>query len=282
MPSVRLSAWLRPVFAAALLAGAAPGVAVADALEDAPPRDAGLTGAEIYRRVLKNRFESFNQDMNLTSGDRGGNEQRTDLRMTWQDWRDTEDKATNGFFSKTLVTYTAPFDIRYTSYLVIQKEAPPNDQFVYLPSRRRVRRVNLRGETIFGTDFSFEDIVPREFETATYKRMPDELVDGVPCFVVEATPKPEQNSEYSRFLLYVEKQHYVPIRTRYWSTAGVEVKELMSPPSSIQDFDGVFIPMRATMRNLTQDTYTVAEIEKLEANPELTKGTFDPRRLEGH
>ena len=265
-----------------LVLTALPSPVLAAAREDAQTGDAALSGSDIYRRVVQNRFRSFNQDMTLASGDRGGNEQHTQLRMTWQDWRDAEDKAVDGFFSKTLVRYTDPFDLRYTAYLVIHKDQPPNDQFVYLPSRRKVRRVNLRAETLFGTDFSFEDIVPREIESASYLRMPDEAVEGVSCFVVEATPKPGENSQYSRFLIYVEKQHSVPVRTRYWSESNVEVKELVSPPSSIQDFGGIFIPMKATMRNLQQDTYTVATVTKLEPNPELPKHTFDPRRLEAH
>jgi hypothetical protein len=279
-----LSTGRRRARAAALLLvlAALPSPVLAAAREDAQTGDAALSGSDIYRRVIQNRFRSFNQDMILASGDRGGNEQHTQLRMTWKDWRDAEDKAVDGFFSKTLVRYTDPFDLRYTSYLVIHKDQPPNDQFVYLPSRRKVRRVNLRAESLFGTDFSFEDIVPREIESASYRRMPDEAVEGVSCFVVEATPKPVENSHYSRFLLYVEKQHSVPIRTRYWSEANVEVKELVSPPASIQDFGGIFIPMKATMRNLQQDTYTVATVLKLEPNPELPKTTFDPRRLEAH
>ncbi len=256
--------------------------ALAQAKEDFSPPDAGLTGGDIYKRVVKNRFRTFHQDMRLRSGDRGGNEQSTGLRMTFQDVRGPDDKATDGIFSRTRIVYNDPFDIRYTAYLVIHNEKPPNDQFVYLPSRRKIRRVNLRAETIFGTDFSFEDIIPREFESATYARLPDEVVDGVPCFVVEATPNPDQNSEYSKFRLYVEKTRSVPIRTRYWSEAGVEVKELVSPVASIRDFDGVHVPMEATMRNLQQDTYTIATIEKMEPNPELPRGTFDPRKLEGH
>ncbi len=290
MPSVPRWAAAAGLALGAALAGAAaagpaedstPGAAAKPAAK-ARPAGAELSGDDIYRRVLDNRFRSFHQETTLVSGDRGGNEQTTKLRMTWQDWRDEQDQAVGGFYSKTLIVYSAPFDLRYTAYLVIQKESPPNDQFIYLPSKRRVRRANLRSETIFGTDFSFEDIVPREFESATYVRKADEEVDGVACFVVEATPKPDQNSEYSRFLLYIEKAHFVPIRTRYWSTAEVEVKELVSPASSIREFDGVFVPMTATMRNLQQDTYSVATVESLEPNPELTRTTFDPRRLEGH
>ncbi len=273
-----LSVGLLVVACLAALSRPAPGAA----REDAPAGGAALTGSDIYRRVVENRFRSFTQEMTLASGDRGGNEQHSALRMTWRDWRDAEERAVDGFFSKSLIVYTAPFDIRYTAYLVIYKDQPPNDQFVYMPSRRKVRRVNLRAETLFGTDFSFEDVVPREIESATYRRLADEPLEGVPCFVVEATPKPEENSQYARFLLYVEKEHAVPIRTRYWDRAGVEVKELVSPPASIRNFGGVFVPMQATMRNLQQDTYTVATIVKLEPNPELPAGSFDPRRLEGH
>lgn len=262
-----------------LLAGAG---SARGAAEDARPSDAALTGSDIYRRVIKNRFRSFAQEIALASGDRGGNEQRSRLQLKWQDVRDGEDRATDGVFSKSIVVYTEPFDLRYTAYLVIQRETPPNDQFVYSPSRRRVRRVNLRGENIFGTDFSFEDIIPREFESASYERRPDEAFEETPCFVVQAVPKPEQNSQYSRFLLYVDKQHSVPLRIRYWDAAGLEVKELISPPSSIREFDGVFVPMKATMRSLQQDTYSRAEIVKLEPNVPISPGTFDPRRLEGH
>lgn len=45
----------------------------------------------------------------------------------------------------------------------------------------------------------------------------------MPVFVVEATPKFPEDSEYSRFVLHVEKDHYVPIENHYWDTAGVEV-----------------------------------------------------------
>ncbi|CAG0949942.1 hypothetical protein MYXO_00139 [Myxococcaceae bacterium] len=274
-------------FAASLLVSAfALGVpdrpAQAQAKEDSAAADSHLTGADIYRRVVDNRFRSLMQELTLTSGDRGRNEQTTVLELTWQDVRDDEGRAVDGYYSKTRIVYTDPFDVRYTAYLVLQKEVPPNDQFVYLPSRRKIRRVNLRNETVFGTDFSFEDVIPREFESATYRRLPDEACEALRCFVVEATPKPDQNSEYSKLVLSVEKARSVPIRIRYWSTSGVEVKELVSPVDSIREFEGVFLPMQATMRNLVQETYTVATVDRVVPNPELARTTFDPRKLEGH
>jgi outer membrane lipoprotein-sorting protein len=142
--------------------------------------------------------------------------------------------------------------------------------------------VNLSGESLLGTDFSFEDVVPREVEGASHKRLPDEPQEGVPCFVVEAIPKAEVRSEYSRFVLYVEKEHYVPLRTRYWDSAGVEVKELRADPKSIRQFESAWIPMRAKMRHVIHETWTSIDTEKLEANPSLDEKTFEVRRLESH
>jgi len=250
------------------------------ALEDALPAEPD--GRTIYERVLENRFRAYEQTSRLVSGDRGGAEQESRLRMTWQSFRDGDGRPSAGVLSKSLVKYTHPFDLRYSGYLIQNNAGRPNDQFVYLASSRRIRRVNLRSEAVFGTDFTFEDVLPRELEEASYQRLPDEAVQGVACYVVDVTPTPESDSQYSRFLVAVEKLHFVPIRTRYWDERGVEVKELVADPAQIQEFGGVFIPMFLTMRNLQLDTYTSLHVEELLANPELEATTFDLRRLETH
>lgn len=244
--------------------------------------DEHLSGRDIYDRVLENRFTSVTQDATLSSADRAGREQVTKLRLHWKNYRDDNGDAPRGILSRTLVRYFHPFDIRHSGYLVIQNAGRRNDQFVYFPQRRKVLRVNLRTEAVFGTDFSFEDIVPREAQDATYRRLEDEYLDDVPVFVVEALPTPIADSEYSRFRMYIEKARYVPLRARYWDEAGVEVKELRVDRESISLFAGVWVPMRLTMRHLLHDSSTSLEVTHLEPNPDLPRATFSLPRLEGH
>lgn len=260
------------------------GEAQAAVVEIPPPLedDSQLTGRDIYDRVTANRFTSVVQESTLTSADRGGHEQTTKLQMHWKDFRDANGEAERGILSKTLVKYFYPFDIRYSGYLVIHNDERSNDQFVYLPERRKVVRVNLRSEAVFGTDFSLEDILPREAQDATYKRFDDAEIDGVPTFTVEAIPTEFANSEYSRFLVYVEKARYVPLRVRYWDEAGVEVKEMSVDRDSITFYDGVWVPMKVTMRHLLHETSTSLEVTRLEPNPELPRATFAIERLESH
>jgi Outer membrane lipoprotein-sorting protein len=246
----------------------------------APQHETPMSGRDIYARVLDNRFRAFTQESSLMSGDRSGRVQETRLRMSFKDFRDEQEHPVRGIVSKAIVQYTYPFDLRHTGYLIIQNFGRLDDQFVYLPARRRTVRVNLRGEAVFGTDFSFEDVIPRELEDATYRRLPDETWQGAPVYVVEATPTASYDSEYSKFVFYVDRQRFVPLRTRYWDGAGVEVKELIAPPEQVRDFDGVYVPMLMTMRNLMLESYTTLHITKLIPNPDLPEGTFEIRRLE--
>jgi hypothetical protein len=250
-------------------------------LEDALPPDAHLTGKEIYDRVAQNRFRSYIQEVSLFSSDRGGAEQETRLTVTWENFREKE-KSDKGILSKTVVRYTHPFEVMHSGYLIINNLERPNDQFVYLASRRRIRRINLAGENLFGTDFSFEDVVPRELEDSTYRRLPDAVVQDVPVFVVEATPRFNEDSEYSRFILHIEKQHYVPIENHYWDTAGVQVKKLNAQLDSLTDFGGVWMPMRVTMRHLLHESMTRMMVKEVIPNPDLPRRTFDIRTLETH
>lgn len=244
---------------------------------------AALTGRDIYQRVLDNSFDSLIQESTLVSGDRGGNAQESRFKMWFQDLRDAEAEQPRGtIIAKTLVQYTHPFDIRYSGYLILSRRDEVNDQFVYLSSQRRVKRVNLRGEAVFGTDFSFEDILPRQIEDADYKRLGDEPANGSDCFVIEATPKDHSQSEYSRLRIYIDKQRNVPLVTRYWDNRDVEVKELRVEPKQIEKIEGVWVPKHLTMRHLKLDSYTILELEQLDPNPPLTKTTFELRRLESH
>ena len=249
---------------------------------DAGPSGGELTAEEIYARVLENRFREFTQEARMASGDRAGRVQEARMTITFKDFRDAKERPVRGIASKVLIKYTHPFDLRHSGYLAIQNYARLDDHFLYLPSRRRTVRVNLHGKAVFGTDFSFEDVIPHELEDATYKRLEDTVLDDAPVYVVEARPTEVLDSAYSKFLFYVDKRRFVPLRVRYFDLAGVEVKELRARPQDIQDFDGVQVPMKITMKNLLLDSFTTFEVLRFDPNPHLPDSAFDLRRLETH
>jgi len=269
----------RPLLALFALLALLP---TARAGEDAMSGNDGLTGRQIYDKVLANRFDRSRQKIRLISGDRAENAQEARMEVLWKSWRDDKDQPRNGVLSKTVIRYTHPFDLRFTAYLVINNQDRGDDQFVYLPSRRRIRRVNLRGEPVLGTDFTFEDVVPREFEDAHYERLPDEYHDGAPRYVVVITPKAEANSEYSKLQSWVDRDNFVVLRTQYWNRDGVLVKEGIAPAAEVREFSGIFIPMHTEMRNVLSESWSKLYVDEFAPNVDIPDAEFDPRRLEGH
>ena len=257
---------------------ALPDVAAPVPSEDALP-DGAMSGREIYERVLANRFRASFQKERIVAADPGGATKETTLWTRWKDYRDEHGRPTDKVLSKTLVKYTAPRDVRHSGYLVIQKEDGPDDQFVYMKSARRVRRVAM-GESIMGTDFSLEDIVPRNIETSDYTRSVDEMIKDVACYVVEVVPRADADSDYSRLLVYVEKDHFVTLRTRYWDRDGVEVKVFDALPSTLTEVRGVWVATEGRMRSLVDGTTTTLYVDEIDPEAPTRDSIFSLSNLQ--
>lgn len=245
--------------------------------------DDGLTGDDIYTRVVANRFDAFEQTSSLRSGGENGRFQDVRLRLRYKNFSNDGGKVV----SKTIAKYFEPSDVRHLGYLVINKHKGPDDQFVYRPSARKVRRVNVRGEAIAGTDFSFEDVVPPEFGDGSHHRMPDDEIEGRPVFVVTVVPHASTESEYSKLRIAIEKDHYVPIQTHYWDNKRVLVKRLDADPTTISQHQArengelkqVWIVRHSRMTQLKLGTFTELNIAEFEADPKLRNRHFSEREL---
>jgi hypothetical protein len=261
--------------------GAEIEVPTAEEIEDAIPEGESLTGKEIYERFLENKLHSAVQHQKVVSTDPGGSTQTTRFWVRWKDYREEDDgEGPEGVLAKTLVKFSDPFDMRNTGFLMIMREDRASDQWIYSPSTRKIRRVKLRQTSVMGTDYTFADIAYENIEDADYRRLADEEIDHVEVYVVEAVTKPFVDSQYNRTMVYLEQEHYVPLRARYWDQSDVEIKELRAPASSLTEYDGVWVAAESTMYNLKEGTSSTLYIENLDPNPEIADHLFSVFRLE--
>jgi hypothetical protein len=248
-------------------------------VEDALPEGGSLTGREIFDRFLENRLHSAVQYQTVISRDPGGNEQRSRFWVRWKDYRDKDKKATDGVLAKTLVKFEDPQDMRQTGFLMVVNEDRSNDQFVWSPSTGKVRRIQLRGVGVMGTDYTFDDIAWKNVEDADYVRLPDEEIEGTPVYVLEVTAKPFVDSTYKTARTWIEKRHYVPLRTIYRDANGVDLREMRAPVASLHDFAGTWVATESTMSNLKEKTSTTVLVDKLDANVALFDRHFSTLQL---
>lgn len=260
--------------------------------EDAPsaaefdanlPEGGSLSGREIYERFLENEFRKSFQHMRVVSRDPGGGEQSTTFLLSVEDLRDAGEPDVYGVQARMLLEVTAPFDMRHTRYLMIAKDPGPDDEFVYQPSARRVRRVDLKRTPLLGTDYTFGDVAYYDLEDARYVRHPDSEIDGIPVYVIEAFVRDTREVEYHRTVSYLEQAHYVPLRIRYWDDHGVQVKELNAPHSGIRAFGEKWVATLSTMRDLLQNTSSTLYVDHVDTNPAFSPHFFTVARLnQGH
>jgi hypothetical protein len=169
--------------------------------------------------------------------------------------------------------------MRHTRYLLIAKDPGPDDQFVYQPSQRIVRRVDLSRTPLMGTDYTFDDIGFHDIDEAEYARLPDQKIEGTRVYVVEAFINDTLDVEYHRTISYLEQEHYVPLRVRYWDAYGVEVKQLSAPYSGLKEFDGTWVATKSTMRNLLQRTSSTLYVHDMDTHPAFDENLFTASRL---
>jgi hypothetical protein len=248
-------------------------------IEDALPPGGEMSGREIFDKFLDNRMRSCVQWQTVVSRDPGGSEQRTRFWVRWKDYRDKNKKAVNGVIAKVLVKFQEPEDMRQTGYLMIINENRSNDQFIWSPATQKVRRVELRGVGIMGTDYTFDDIGWKNIEDAEYRRLPDDSVDGIPTYVIEVHMKPFVDSQYKTVRTWIDKQHYVPLRSIYRDDQGLEMREMLADSTSVQDFDGAWVPTKSTMLNLREKTSTTILVEAMDPNVHLGDESFSPLQL---
>ena len=256
-------------------------------VEERLPAGAHLTGRELYDRFLKNRrrMRTVRQEGRILSSDPAGNPQEARFWLYWKDYRDAQDDPVNGVYSKTLVKFTGPREMRHTGYLYVHRSDRDDEQYMYSPNRDRTQQVRIVGQNVAGSDFSIDDFMIGldDIEDADYQRHPDEPVQGISCYVVEANMKPSAtSSQYARSITYLEKDHYVPLRTRYWDKARVEIKEATSPAKSIREFDGVWVPTEVTATDLLERTHSTLVIETLDPNPALDETALSLASLAAH
>jgi hypothetical protein len=217
--------------------------------------------------------------MRVKSMDPGGSAQTTVFTVSLEETRDENDDPTDGVLANMLIEVSAPFDMRHTSYLFIYKDPGPDDEFVYQPSAKRVRRVDLKRTALMGTDYTFDDIAYHDIDHAKYVRHPDSVIDGTPVYVVEALIEDTREVEYHKTVNYLEKEHYVPLRIRYWDDYGLEVKVMTAPAEKIRDFGDAWVPTESTMLDLMQQTTSMLFVDEVELEPTFPRNMFGVLRL---
>ncbi len=132
----------------------------------------------------------------------------------------------DGADEQSLLTITWPADQKGTRVLTWNHRSKDDDQWLYLPSIQRVKRISARGQTgsFMGSEFSYEDLVNLWWlEKFEYKYVRDQQVGSRDTWVVERTPR-DRDSGYSNEMLWIDKEYLSALRIDFYDRKGALLK----------------------------------------------------------
>jgi len=130
---------------------------------------------------------------------------------------------------KRLIVFDEPRDVKGTAFLVFTKKRGNDDQWLYLPALKRVKRIasNNQSGPFVGSEFAYEDLSSQEVEKYTYKYLRDENADGQACYVIERYPL-DESSGYTRQVVWLDQREYRVLKTEYYDRKGELLKTFVA------------------------------------------------------
>ncbi len=160
-------------------------------------------------------------DFNMVLRNKAGKEARRSLSIRTLEIPD------ENVGDKSLIVFNSPGDIEGTGLLSHARILEPDDQWLYLPALKRVKRissVNKSGPFV-GSEFAFEDFTALELNKYDYKYQRTEACGGLTCDVVERYPRYE-HSGYTKQISWIDQQDFQVRKVEFYDRRGDLLKTL--------------------------------------------------------
>jgi outer membrane lipoprotein-sorting protein len=193
-------------------------VTFADKYAGMSPEEKGLAIATAADEAT-NGFIDSQANMKMILTNRHGQSSERELRVRSMEVENDGDKS--------MTIFDSPADVKGTALLTFSHKVKDDDQWLYLPAVRRVKRMSSSNKSgpFMGSEFAFEDLGSQEVEKYTWKYLRDEVLDGVDTYVLERIPV-NKRSGYTRQVLWTNKETLYPLKTDFYDRKDSLLKTL--------------------------------------------------------
>ncbi|MFC2169580.1 outer membrane lipoprotein-sorting protein [Acidobacteriota bacterium] len=181
---------------------------------------------------------------------------------------------------KNLVRYLEPSRVKGQATLMLNHA---DDIWMYFPRTQRVRKLatHAKKQKMQGSDFSYEDMGSGDafIDDYTPKRLKDEKIEGQDCYKLELIRNQDSNLSYSKLIMWIVKENFVPIVIDYYDEKNPTRSEKRLVQSDIRIIDEIPTAMKAVMYNKNDNTQTEMELLEMKYNVPLSDDMFTERKL---
>lgn len=182
---------------------------------------------------------------------------------------------------RSIMEFMNPKDVKGTKMLTWSYKTKEDDQWLYIPAFRRVKRINSSGKSasFMGSEFSFEDLGSQEVEKFNYKWLKDAKVEKRDVWVLERVSK--EPSGYSKQIVYMDKQIYNPMKIEYFNMRGelLKVAEFSAYKQYVVGKAKVYRANRIHMKNLQTKKESIFTWDERSLGKKFADADFSQARL---
>jgi len=183
-----------------------------------------------------------------------------------------------------VIVFQQPASVKGTRFLTMENArgaSGNNDQWIFLPSLGKVRRVSSsEGSSSFmGTDMSYDDlsVSNRNVDEDTHTLLREEQYEGAACYVIQSIPR-DASYQYAKMISWIDKTTFVKYKIEAYDRRGTLVKTLVS--SGFHDVQGFLTPQQLKVTTISSETSTTVYTEIIKYNDPIPEGVFTTRFLE--
>lgn len=162
-------------------------------------------------------------DMKMLLINKQGDTSEREIRVRSLEVKDDGDKS--------LTIFDKPRDVRGTAFLTFSHVTGADDQWLYLPALKRVKRISSRNKSgpFMGSEFAYEDMSSQEVAKYTYQYLKEEACgpqQQLTCFVMERYPV-DEFSGYTKQIVWLDQNEYRAWKIDFYDRKNALLKTLV-------------------------------------------------------
>lgn len=239
-------------------------------LQAETPEEKGLAIATKAQDLDKGWGDS-SSSMQMILRKKKGQERTREMRNQSVEMADDGDRS--------IIIFDDPADVKGTAMLTHTHKVDSDDQWLFLPDLKRVKRISSSNKSgaFMGSEFAYEDMGSQEVEKYTYKFLRDENIDDRDYFVVERFPT-DKKSGYTKQISWIDQQTYRLHKVEFYDRKSELLKTLEASEYTLY-LEKYWRPGRMDMQNHLSGKSTSLVFGSYEFGEGLTEDDFTKASL---
>ena len=202
--------------------------------------------------------------------DKRGKTRERDFIILRRDWED-------GGEQRYYVYFSAPNDVRRTTFMAWKDPAGDDARWIYVPSLDLVKPLsaNDKKSSFVGSDFSYEDVSGRHWSEDQHTLLGEEVLGEWTCHKIESVPV--DKDYFKKKISWIDQESGLVVREEFYDKKDRELK--IFEALKIEDVDGIATATARKMTTPGKKNFTVISFEDSRYDVGISEEIFSERYL---